>query len=313
MKLGMHAGPQDCSYEDLRRVWRLADSSGIHWVSVWDHFYGSTDFKAPTFETLSIMAALAAETTNVRVGCLVFGMAYRHPAVLAKGAATIDHVSNGRLSLGLGAGWHEHEHNSFGIPFRPLKDRMDAFEEGVHIIKSMLTRETTTFDGKHFQVKDAHSFPRPVQTPPSIWIGGMGERRTLRIAARYGDGWNGGNVSPELYKGKLEVLDRWCEVEGRDPAQVERSINTGFFMGADQADADRERRRFEERWGPRATPERTMETLTGGMLFGTPAEVIDRIAAYEDAGAQGLNLNMNAPFNFDALQAFCEEVVPAFA
>ena len=178
LNLGMHAGPQDCTYEDLRRVWRLADTSGMYWVSVWDHFYGTTNIKAPAFEALSIMTALAAETTNVRVGCLVFGMAYRHPAVLAKGAVTIDHVSNGRLELGLGAGWYELEHTSYGIPFPPVGVRMDIFEEGVQIIKSMLSQESTSFEGTHFQIRDAYCHPKPVQERPRIWIGGTGERRT---------------------------------------------------------------------------------------------------------------------------------------
>ena len=307
IRLGIHAGAQNCTYEELQRVWRMADTSGVYWVSVWDHFLGTNDVKDPHFEGISIMTALAAETKNVRVGNLVFGMGFRHPAVLAKGAVTIDHVSNGRLELGLGAGAYEPEHIAYGLPFSSLKDRMDAFEEGVEIIKSMLTQESTTFEGKHFQLKDAHCFPRPVQERPRVWVGGHGERRTLRIAARHGDGWNGAFVSPETFQHKSQVLDRWCEVEGRNPAELSRSVNVGFYMGADEADAAVERQRVLDRWGDQA------DQLEGGMVIGTPAQVIDRIGDYGDVGVEDLNINVNAPFNWGALQAFCDEVVPAFA
>jgi len=307
LKLGLHTGQQDCTYEDLRRVWRLADSSGLYWVSVWDHFYGTVDTNGPCFEALSIMTALAAETTNVRVGCLVFGMGYRHPAVLAKAAATIDHVSNGRLELGLGAGWYELEHTAYGIPFPPVGTRMDILEEGVRIVKSMLTQESTTFVGNYFQVRDAFCSPRPVQDKPRIWIGGEGERRTLRIAARYAGGWNAPFVTPEVYRHKIQVLERWCEVEGRDPKEIARSVNVGFYIGADETAAGHEMERYRKQYGSRA------KDSSGAMLFGTPAQAIERIGAYVDAGAQGLNVNLRAPFNLEALQAFAEEVVPAFA
>ena len=309
LKLGVHTGQQECTYEDLRRVWRLADSSGLYWVSIWDHFYENptVDGKGPCFEAVSTMTALAAETTNVRVGSLVFGMGYRHPAVLAKAAVTIDHVSNGRLELGLGAGWYELEHTALGVPFPPVGVRMDIFEEGVQIIKSMLTQESTTFVGKHFQVRDAFCFPRPVQERPRVWIGGRGERRTLRIAARYADGWNAAYISPAEYRHKVHVLEQWCEHEGRDPEEITRSVNVGFWMGTNQADSGPEHQRYQERYGARA------EERSGGMLFGNVQEAIERIGAYADAGAQGLNIALRAPFNWDALQAFVEEVVPAFA
>ena len=231
LNLGIHALPMDCTYEDLRRVWRLADASGISWVSVCDHFFGQMDIHGPQYEGISMMTALAAETTNVRVGCLVFGMGYRNPAVLAKAAVTIDHISNGRLELGVGAGWHELEHTSYGMPFPPMGVRMDVLEEGVQVIKSMLSQKSTTFRGNHFQVEDAYSSPAPVQKSPRVWVGGLGERRTLRIVARHADGWNATGVSPEAFRHKREVLEKWCEVEGRDPTEISRSANVGFYMG----------------------------------------------------------------------------------
>ena len=307
LQLGIHALPMDCTYEDLRRVWRLADSSGMYWVSVCDHFLGQKDVHGPQYEGISMMAALAAETTNVRVGCLVFGMGYRNPAVLAKAAVTIDHISNGRLELGVGAGWYELEHTSYGMPFPPVGVRMDVLEEGVQVIKSMLSQESTTFNGKHFQLEEAYSAPSPVQKRPRLWIGGLGERRTLRIVARHADGWNAPGPSPEAYRHKGQVLERWCEVEGRDPQEISRSANVGFYMGVDEAEADRQRQAFREFFGARA------DDLEGGTLFGTAAQAIDRIGVYKDAGAQGVNISMTAPFRMDALQAFAEQVVPAFS
>ena len=170
-----------------------------------------------------------------------------------------------------------------------------------------MTKESTTFSGDHFQVTDAYCFPRPVQQPPRIWIGGQGELRTLRIAARYADGWNAAYASPEVFRHKGQVLERWCEREARDAAEITRSVNVGFWIGADEAAASAERQRFQEQYGPQA------DERSGGMLFGTASQVIDRIGEYVDAGAKGLNITLRAPFNWDALQAFAEEVVPALA
>ena len=308
LDIGIHTGPQNATYEDLRRVWHLADTSGFYWVSIWDHFFENptVDARQSCFEAVSILTALAAETTNVRVGALVFCMAFRNPALLAKAATTIDHVSKGRLELGLGAGWYQLEHESNGVPFRPVGERMDVLEEGVQIIKAMLTQGSATFQGKYFQVEDAHCYPRPLQDRPRIWVGGQGEKRTLRIVARYADGWNVPYISPQVYRHKVHVLDDWCEKEDRDPAGITRTVNAGFYMGADQQSADRLRNGFDQTWGPLADDRR------GGMLFGTASEVIDGIGAYVDAGAQGVNIALRAPFDWEALQVFVEEVMPAF-
>ena len=308
IKFGIHSGPQNCTYEDLRRLWKTADSSGFDQVSIWDHFYDdpSIDGSGPCFEAISALAALALETRNVRVGALALCVGYRHPAVLAKAAATIDHLSNGRFELGLGAGWLEREYRAFGIAFPPLSVRLDMLEEAAQIVRSMLRNETTTFHGKHFQLEAAFCEPKPLQKAPRIWVCGGGERRTLRIAARYGDGWNVPYVSPQLYRHKCEVLDRWCGKENRDPAEITRTVNVGFHMGVSQGDAKRKRKRFEQSYGDRAAQQE------GGMLFGTPTEVVERVGDYLESGAEGLNVVMRAPFDWAALQALAEEVMPCF-
>lgn len=196
--LGVHTGQQDCSLEEMRRLWRFIDQAGFDWLSIWDHFYEAPpiDGNGPCFETVSALTLLATETSRVRVGCLVFCVSYRHPAVLAKALATIDHVSNGRLEAGLGAGWHEQEYREYGIAFPSIGVRQDQLEEATQIIRSMLTKESTTFAGKHFQVQNARCNPKPVQKRLPLLIGGAGEKRTLRTAARYADGWNIAYVTP---------------------------------------------------------------------------------------------------------------------
>ena len=308
MRFGVHTGQQDCSYQDLRKVWRLADTSGMYWASVWDHFYETPalDGSSPSFEAVSTMAALAAETTNLRVGSLVFCAGYRSPGMLAKAAVTIDHISNGRAELGLGAGWHRMEFEEYGYQFPPPKVRLDMLEEALQIIQGMLSaQEATTFAGEHFQVTNARCNPKPLQGKLPVWVGGAGERRTLRIAARYADGWNGAYISPEAFQRKSQILDQWCEREGRDPAEIARSINVGFYMGADEKSAQRHRAEFPSAWDN--------DGRLPGMLFGAPREAIERVGEYAEAGANHLNIALRAPFDMEAVQAFIEEVMPAFS
>ena len=306
LRIGIHTGQQDCTYEELRRLWRLADDSGFYWISVWDHHYESppVDGMHPAFETVSIMSALALETKQARVGCLVYSMGYRNPALVAKAITTIDHLSGGRAELGIGAGWHEPEYHAFGYDFPRPGIREDMLEEGAQIIRSMLRQEKTTFEGTHFQVRDATNFPRPVQPELRLWVGGGGEKRTIPIAARYADAWNVAYVSPETFTHKMGVLDAACEREGRDPATIGRAINVGFYMGVDEADVARKRELL---------PWPADDPRIGGQLIGTPQETVDRIGAYARAGAEQLNIAVRAPFQWDALQAFIEEVMPAFA
>jgi alkanesulfonate monooxygenase SsuD/methylene tetrahydromethanopterin reductase-like flavin-dependent oxidoreductase (luciferase family) len=304
---GIHGGLQDRTLAELRRLWSFVDQAGFDWLSVWDHldvsFFGSNS----CFEALSALTLIAAETTRVRIGCLVFCINYRHPGVLAKALITIDHASNGWLEVGLGAGWHELEYDAYGIPFPLIAARQDQLEESIQIIRSLLTQQRTTFSGRHFQLRDAICSPKPLQERVPLWIGGVGEKRTLRTAARYADGWDGAFVSPEVFHQKNQLLDQWCEKEQRDPASLVRMANLGFHLTADPGAAKRERERFRVQWGPMA------ESLEDGILFGTPREAIDRIGQYFDAGAARVVLDLlQTPLDWKALQGFVEEVMPAF-
>ena len=188
--LGAHVGQQNMTADEMRGLWRRFDQEGLDWLSCWDHFYEAPPAGGtiPHFEALSILGAMAVETSRIRLGCYVFYVGYRNPALLAKAATTIDHLSGGRFELGLGAGWHEPEATAYGYDFPSVGVRLDMLEEAVPLVRSLLTEERTTVRGRHFRVENASCLPRPVQDRLPIWIGGQGRRRTLRMAARWADG-----------------------------------------------------------------------------------------------------------------------------
>jgi F420-dependent oxidoreductase-like protein len=217
---------QNATIEQYRAVWRIADEAGFDHCWCMDHFatLGSRD-DGPIFEAWALLAAMAAATSRTRVGCAVTGNTYRHPAVLAKAAVTVDHLSGGRLEFGIGAGWAENEHTMLGLPFGTAGDRADRLEEACQVIRSLWTQELTSFAGRHYQLTGAVAEPKPVQQPhPPIWIGGAGRRRTLRIAAQHASVWNAPGGSPEEVADLSGVLDQHCADIGRDPGEIRRSV-----------------------------------------------------------------------------------------
>src|SRR5437867_11755910 len=166
MRFGIHAGPQDCTMADLRRLWRIADTQGFHWCSVWDHLYSVSDLSnpaKPAFEGIATMAALASATRHVRVGCLVFCVGYRNPGVLLKAAVTIDHLSGGRCELGIGAGWNEIEARAFAIPFPSIKERLDRLEETAKNLRALFDGERVKHAGQQLRLEGALCAPRQAQ------------------------------------------------------------------------------------------------------------------------------------------------------
>ena len=310
MRFGVHAGPQDCTIDDLRRLWAIADDAGFHWCSVWDHLYSVSDLTDPTkpcFEGITAMTAAAAATTRVRIGCLVFCVGYRNVGVLTKAATSIDHVSGGRCELGIGAGWNQAEFEAFHMPFLPIKDRLDQVEESAIVIRRLLDGERVTFQGKQISVTNAVCSPRPVQPKLRLWIGGQGEKRMLRIVARHADGWNVPFLAPEVFEQRNAVLTRWCEKEARDPRSIIRTANVGLAIGADAARVQRQEENLKLMFGGMT------EWVKPGHLVGTPGEVVDRIGAYERAGADWVILALRAPFDIDGLDMFATEVLPQLA
>jgi len=307
LSLGVHVGQQNLAMDELRALWRKLDTAGVDWISAWDHFYeappkGGTQ---PHFEALATLGALAAETRHARIGCLVFYVGYRNPALLAKAATTLDHISGGRFELGLGAGWHVWEASAYGYAFPDIGTRLDMLDEAARIIRRMLTEERTTFSGKHFQVDDASCLPPPVQARLPIWIGGVGEKRTLKIVADHADGWNAAYLDPAEFARVNAVLDHWCEDEGRDPASLKRAVNLTFNLALDEAGVKRQREQLAADWGDAA------ERVAGGALLATPDRAVECLLEYRRAGADEVNVALRAPWDQEALDAYLERVMPA--
>jgi len=304
--LGVHVGQQNMSMDSMRALWRKLDEK-VDWISAWDHFYeappagGTVDH----FEAMATLGALAAETSRARLGVLVLYVGYRNPASIAKAAATLDHISGGRFELGLGAGWHEQEAAAYGYDFPAIGTRLDMLDEASTIIRGMLTQERTTFSGEHYSVEDASNLPLPVQDRLPIWIGGTGEKKTLKLVAKHADGWNAAYTSVEAFARLNGVADQWCEKLDRDPATLDRSINLTFNLGTTEAEVDAQRQQLRSAWGPAA------RRIEGGALLCTPAEAVDRIGAYQEAGAGMVNIALRAPWNEEALDAYLEDVIPA--
>lgn len=306
ISLGVHIGQQNMSMQEMRELWRELDARKVDWISAWDHLYeappnGGTE---PHFEAIATLAALASETKNARIGCLVFYVGYRNPALLAKAATTLDHIAGGRFELGLGAGWHIWEANAHGYVFPDIGTRLDMLDEGAQIIRSMLNEPRTTFSGKHFQVDDVSCLPAPQRQMP-IWIGGTGEKRTLQIVAERADGWNAAYLPPEEYARLNGVLDNWCTECDRDPTTVRRGVNLMFNMSTDSAGAKAQQEAIAQQWGDNA------ERMQGGALLGGVDQVTERILAYVEAGAQEINIALRAPWSSDALDAYLDNVMPA--
>jgi F420-dependent oxidoreductase-like protein len=221
-------------------VWQAADDIDL-FESGWtfDHFYPIfSDNTGPCMEGWTTLTALAQATTRLRMGTLVTGIHYRHPAILANMATTLDIVSGGRLELGIGAGWNEEESGAYGIELGTPGQRSDRFEEACEVIVGLLTQETTNFNGRYYQLTDARNEPKPVQRPhPPICVGGSGERRTLRTAARFAQHWNFVGGTPEEFARKREILHEHCEDIGRDPTEILLSSHV-IFTGDAKATAE---------------------------------------------------------------------------
>jgi F420-dependent oxidoreductase-like protein len=289
-------------WADVLEITKACDDTGWYGVYFADHFMpnhlGGEPLDGPVLECWSVMAGLAASTTQLRVGSLVCGNLYRHPAVVANSAATVDQISGGRFVLGVGAGWQINEHDAYGIDILETKTRLDQFEAACAVLTSLLREERTNFEGGGYRITNAPCDPKPVQARLPLLVGGKGEKRTMRIAARYADEWNAW-TTPDEFRQKIDVLERHCDDIGRDPSSIKRSTQALVYLSTDETWLAR----FRER-----DPVRPM-------IVGTPSEVIDQVAAYRDAGVDELIVPDWAmgrpPRATDTLALFWTEVVPA--
>lgn len=270
MQFSVWPGTQQ-PWSDILDVARHAEITGWDRIYIADHFMpNGDDVSGPMLECWGIVSALAAAVPRVQIGTLVCGNTYRHPAVLANQAATADVISDGRIILGLGAGWQVNEHERYGIDLHSVRGRLDRLEEACQIVRSLADNERTTFHGEHYQLTDAPLEPKPVGPLPLL-VGGGGEQRTMRIAAQYAQEWNVWST-PEVFAHKHEVLDRHCDDLGRDPSTIHRSTQALLFL-SDDAD-------FVAKMRGRDIGMPTMA--------GDPDQLVEIVARYRDAGVDEL-------------------------
>lgn len=284
VRFGIHSGPQNTTFEEYRKVWQTAEDLGLDWASVFDHFMpiAGAPIEGPCFEGLTLLSAMAAQTTRIRCGILVVGNTYRNPAILANIAATIDHVSNGRLELGIGAGWFEAEHRQYNVPFYTTGKRLRMLSESTKIVRSLLTSDRTTFNGRYYTVHDALCEPKPVQERLPIWIGGSGEQFTLRTVAESADGWNTFLTSTSEYRHKLGVLEQHCTDVGRDAGDIRKSLVFQAVIGETETEA-------KELAGPLAAdPQR---------FVGTPEQLAAHLLPYLRLGVGDFILGARPPLS----------------
>jgi F420-dependent oxidoreductase-like protein len=235
MRIGLDVAQHQLLWPELVERVQFAEQAGFDGAWVFDHFtplYG--DPKGPCMEGWTLLAALAATTSRIRLGALVTGITYRHPSILATEAVTVDHVSNGRLEIGLGAAWHQPEHEQLGIPFPAIKERAERLEEGTQVMRLLMTKKGASFKGRHYQLDEASYHPRPIQQPhPPIWIGAGGEQLMLPIVARQADAWHAFG-SEQTMAAKSRLLDQLAEKAGRDPKHILRSASLSLSRPWDQ-------------------------------------------------------------------------------
>jgi F420-dependent oxidoreductase-like protein len=297
VRFGVHTGLQYTSIAELQELWNRIETLGFEWISIWDHFYAADATGDPhCLEAITSHTALAAATTRVTCGSLVYSAGYRHPAVLANAMATLDQVANGRVVLGLGGGWLQGEYDAYGMHFGSTGERLRMLDEYIQCVRGLLTETHTTFKGEFFTLTDAQCEPKPVQARLPIWVGGGGEKVTLRIAAQHADGWNVPFIAPDAWAHKARVLDDHCAAVGRDPSEVTRSVNVGMAFTEEE---------LKRQFGPMSN------YVKPGVLSGSVQEMVDKVAAYVDAGASWVILAMRAPFDRDGLERFAAEVMPA--
>jgi F420-dependent oxidoreductase-like protein len=306
IRFGIQTGQQFAAWDEIVRIWRRAEALGYDTAWTYDHFVAvMMDPFDPCLEAWSCLAALAVQTRTIRIGALVTGNTYRHPAILAKIATTVDVISNGRLEFGIGAGWYEPEHTMFGLPFGSVRSRCERLDEALTVIRALWRESQASFTGTHYQLSAAIAEPKPMQRPhPPITIAGAGEKRLLPLVARHADAWSSFG-SPEVFRRKTDILRRYCEAEGRDcdaiekqvlvPAAITDDLSTvapliqGYALYQQISEAE------AQRW----------------MLLGSADDVCRQIDGFVAAGITHFVLTLS-PYNFDVFERFASDVLPRY-
>ncbi|MFF6791177.1 LLM class flavin-dependent oxidoreductase [Streptomyces filamentosus] len=305
IRFGVHSGQQYANFDECLELWTQAEDLGYDWVSLFDHQrppLGGPD--GPCFDGPTLLAALAARTRRIRCGMLVSAVTWRHPALAASIAATLDHVSGGRLEFGVGAGGADLAYEQYGLPFPRTGDRLDMLDEACEIMRGLWTRERVDHKGRHYQLVGACLEPKPVQERLPLVIGGGGEKRTLRTVARHADVWNTLVTDVETYRRKKTVLETYCREIGRDPGEIRMSMTFRVVLGADEARAE-ERKRERLALLPAGSPD-VGEYLT----FGTAERCVEALLPYVRLGVRDFLLGLRPPVDRETMRIFAEQVAP---
>jgi F420-dependent oxidoreductase-like protein len=303
-RLGLQIWPSNTSWEELRAVALLAEQLGFDAIFTWDHFapVAGIDPYSANFEGWQLLAAWAAITRRVQIGMLVTGNTYRHPAIVAKMVATLDHISGGRAIAGMGAAWFEFEHTRYGIPFPLPGQRIAQLDEALTLMRSLLTEPRTEFHGQYYRLTDAPAEPKPIQAHVPVLVGGSGERKTLRVVAKHADIWHGFADSAAEFSRLLDVLRKHCDAVGRDPASITPSTGGQVIIRDTAGELDA---RFDElvirHRVPRGAP---------GDFTGTIDHVAKHIGERLRAGVRLFIASAATPFDEESLRRLALEAWP---
>jgi alkanesulfonate monooxygenase SsuD/methylene tetrahydromethanopterin reductase-like flavin-dependent oxidoreductase (luciferase family) len=308
---GVYLPQTNVSFNTVKKV--IVECERLGYDSAWlfDHLMGFASPNDSVLECWTTLTALAASTSTIRLGTLVLCNNFRHPPVLAKMAATFDTISNGRLDLGIGAGWYRPEYEAYGIPFQEASVRISQLAEGLEIIKRMWTEEKTTFLGQYYDVKNAICIPKPLQKPhPPIWVGVMiGKKRMFDIVAKHGDGWTISSLylpTPTEYKSQLEILQTYCKTRGRNPEGVKKALGVGCIIAENKAALQKKLEKFK----PGKVSIDIYQTVQP-RLIGTPDELVERFREYINAGATHFLINFPDVTDDETIRLFSDRVIKA--
>jgi F420-dependent oxidoreductase-like protein len=308
----MIEGQEGVAWEHWLALADAAERLGFDGLFTSDHYTplaGHEDRAA--LDVWAVLAGLATHTDRIRLGTMVSPVTYRAPAVLAKLALTVDHISGGRVEVGMGAGWNEREHEAFGFRFPPIGERLNMLEEQATILRGLFDDGVVDHEGAHYHLEQATLRPRPVQDRVPIVLGGAGKARAARLAARVADEYNRSFATPDDCRESNERLDRACEAAGRDPATLRRSLMTRCVVGRDETEVRDRLRRVGEREGTDVLAAEPTEGVA--WITGTPERALERISAYHDAGIERFMLQHLDHTDLDMLDLVAAEVMPAVA
>ncbi len=303
------------TYDEILKVAREAERLGFHGLFICDHLQGRTEELArrSCLDTWVTLGALAAETKKLELGTLVSPVGFRNPSILAKMAATLDHISDGRLNLSVGAGWYEPEYNAYGIPFPPVGQRMRQLREAIQIIRTMWTTEKANFNGKFYNVKEGFCYPKPAKA--RVWVGGIGEKTLLRVVADLADGWNASFTTAEEYEQKLRALESYCEDAGRNVENIERS----YYASALTAKTEKEflddfQKHYSRYKRPDESPEAFVQRVRGTTrtFTGTVDEVTEKVAKFSKLGVTYVIFYFPDKDPAGMMSRFAEHILPSF-